>query len=551
MVGKRLTGYVLWTLGWALMACGGPQGPVAATPGEGAPDALPAEVSPSELGEQVFRFAIAARPRTMDPALVRDSMSAQVVVNAFEGLLVRDGAGQRLRLGMAADYRISEDQRVYRFVLRDDARWSDGVALTAQDFVHAWKRVLYPSTASEYAWLLTEAAQVKGAHAFNTGRSGGEDLGIRAIDAKTLEIELVEPVPYFLELLAFPTLMPIPSHRDIAGEPWCQSDAWVSNGAYVVSAASSPNRYVLVANPYHWSHETLQVEQLELHVIESDVERVAAFERGEIDWTGPQPLPLQQVHRMAERPEFRQEPYLGVEYLLLNTRSGPLADQRVRQALMMVLDRDEVLMRALSGVGQAAYGFVPPLTGYSTSVRAQRDVVAAKGLLSEAGYGEGTSFPTLTYLYPASNSNAERVAEVVVNQWQSQLGIRVGKEAVPLGELSDRIHRGDFAIARAAWAADFLDPVSFLGIWTSDSPNNSTGWKDLGYDGLLSQARSAGDRAQRFAIYAQAEALLSEHVPVIPLFYGAQTFLLANHVRGFVANRMNLHVLRELALIGR
>jgi len=499
------------------------------------------------IPQQVFRLAISGPPITYDPQLVTDNRSSQIVLNTFEGLMVFDKQSGPVKLGVAESYTVSDDKRRYEFKLRADARWSDGEPVVARDFVVAWKRALDPETASQYAWLLSRVAGIKGARDFASGRTTGENLGVTAIDDRTLAVELEQPVPFFLDLLAFPTFMPIPSHAEEAGIDWISPTDWVSNGPYVFNPQSSMIVLVLKPNPHYWDESAQNFERVEVAVIEDDRQRIAAFDAGHLDWTGPQSLPLSEIQGLAARREFRQEPSLAVEYIVFNTTTPPLDKVDVRRAIALAVDRDELVIESLEGVGNAAYGFVPPMPGFSTKVRRRTDVDKARVLLANAGFPDGEGFPELTYLYPSNNSNAKKIAEQVQKTLGDALDITIVIDDKPLDELLSTVRAGQFELARSAWVADFNDPASFLGLWESDSAQNKARWQNGTYDRLLEEAAGTADRGERYRIYEKAELLLHEEAPVSPLFYMSDTYLLNENVEGFAPHKLNVHLIRYVS----
>jgi len=489
-------------------------------------------------------MAISGPPLTLDPGLVTDNRSSQVVLNTFEGLMVFDKEAGPIKYGVAESYTVSDDGRIYEFKLRSDAKWSNGDPVTASDFVYAWTRALYPGTASQYAWLITDAARIKGAREYNTGRANVDAVGVRATDAQTLVVELDEAVPYFLDLMAFPTFAPVHKATVESGVDFTEAEHWVSNGPYVLSPDSSGRKLVLEPNKHYYDLSDLAFDRIEIAIIEDDVERIAAFDAGELDWTGPQELPLTEIQNLAARREFRQEAYLAVEYIVFNTTTKPLDDVRVRRAIGLAINRDDIVIKQLQGVGQAAYGFVPPMPGFSTEVRRKTDVDAAKKLLADAGYPDGKDFPTLTYLVPTGNRNAEAVGQLLKTQLADTLGIELVLESKPLEDLLGTVRAGEFMMTRSAWVGDFVDPASFLGLWTSDSAQNKAQWKSADYDALLDKAAAIRDRGNRYEIYEQAELMLDEAHPVTPLYYKVQTYLLRDSVEGFAPHKLNVHLLK-------
>lgn len=504
----------------------------------------PEETAEGEAESTTFRLAITDRPRSLDPGRTTDNQSAQIVFNTFEGLMAFSSGSGPVQPGLAERYTVSEDGRIYTFFLREGLTWSNGDPLTAADFEYSWKRVLNPKTSSEYTWMLTDIARIQGAEDFTTGQVTEAEVGIVALDDTTLQITLEEPVPYFIDLMGFATFMPIPRKAHTEGIDWTDPDTWVSSGPFILSPESSSRVYVLERNPNFWNADAVELDRVEVRVIEDDANRIAAFDSDKLDWTGPSDLPTAQIQNLAARPEFRQDPSLSVEYLVFNTQVEPLNQPKVREAIALAIDRDAIVISTLKAVGQPAYGFVPPIPGFSTIVRRRTNLERAQSLLAEAGFPEGAGFPKLTYLYPSTNTNARAVAEMVQIQLSEGLGIEVELVGREFAQVLDDLQRKDFQIARSGWIADFLDPASFLGLWTSDSQQNKASWSNADYDALMAQATRTLDRGERFELYAKAEAILDAELPVSPLYYSFQTYLLQPEISGFDAHRLNIHLLR-------
>lgn len=492
--------------------------------------------------ETTFRFAIGAMPRSLDPGLTTDNQSGQIVFNAFEGLTNYPAGSGAVVPGVAERWSLSDDGRIYTFFLRRDARWSNGDPVTAHDFEYAWKRVLNPETAAEYAWIMTEIALIEGAEAYNAGEGPADAVGVRALDDWTLEVRLAAPVPYFVDLTAFFTFMPVHRATVEAHETWTTPAHWVSNGPFVLSEQPDSKTFVLAKNPQYWDRESVAMERVVIKVVESDTSRLADFDAGNLDWTGPDNLPQSRVGHLRFRDDYYQDPYISLDYIMFNTRVPPLDDPRVREALALAIDRADLVTNTMKGIGLPAKGFVPPMKGYESAVQRATDVRRARELLAEAGYPGGRGFPTLTYLYPSASANAKAAGEVVQAQWKQLLGVSIELVNKEFKQVLEDQHTGNFQLSRAGWIGDYIDPSTFLGLYTSTSQQNDTGWKNERFDALMRKASLTPDREARYALYREAEQILDAEVPISPLWYAEQTYLLSPSIEGFEPHNLAVHL---------
>lgn len=498
----------------------------------------------------MLRVGNGPEPRSLDPHLSTGISAMQIQFALWEGLVRPERKSLRPRPGVATSWEASADGRVYRFTLREEAVWSDGAAVTAADFVAGWRRALDPERTTPYAEMLYV---LENAEAYHGGEAGGESLGVSAVGRKELEVRLERPVPYFLSLLLHPVWFPIPAHvADASGAmaggeagSWARPESFVGNGAFRL-VRHSPNQLVeVVRNEGYWEADQVTLRGIRFFAFSEPAAEERAFLAGQLDLTDS--LPSGRVAYYEERhPEWLEvEPYLGTYYLLLNTREGPLADERVRRALALALDR-EVLVEALLGGGQqAAGGFVPPgIAGYEESFRPERDVAEARRLLREAGYGEGSAFPELEYLFNTSESH-KRIAEAIQEMWRVELGISVRLTNQEWKTYLQRREQGDFEVARAVWIGDYVEPSTFLDLWRGD---NWAGWRSERYDSLLREAQTEPDRDRRYALYAEAEQILIGEQVIIPLYHYETVYLKQPRVENWAGNLLDWPVWTEVRL---
>lgn len=506
-------------------------------------------------GDGVFSYALVDDPETFDTAKMSGAPEGRVAFNLFEGLLMpakttegAESSKDLVRPGVAEDWSKSDDGTTYTFHLREDARWSNGEPVTADDFRFAWRRILTPGFPADYGHLFHV---IENAEAYSTGRLANfDDVGIVVKDDRTLVVRLRNAVPYFPELVSFYPFFPQPkSVVEEHGENWTRPKHIVTNGAYTLDGYRANERIELAKNENYWGADDVSIGEARLEIADDRRQVVEMYRNGELDWTGSN-LPISQIEKLQNHDDYRSEPLLGIYYVRLNVKGqdSPLAKPKVRRALSLTVDREKIVEDALNGVYSAANGFVPEtMSGYESKVELTRDVERAKRLLKEAGHPEGKGIPTVEILY-----NSEKVNRIVVSalqqQWESELGIDVSLKGTTWQTYLKRIDNLDYQVARAGWIGDYNDPMTFLGIWTSGSGNNDTGWANETYDKLITEARGTTDPAKRKELLQRAEKMLVEKGPVIPLYEYTNQMLLSKNVQGFAPHNRNIHQLRDLSL---
>lgn len=500
-----------------------------------------------------FRFALASDPETFDPARVTGVIEGRIVQQLYEGLVVVAPAGDGVAPGVAERWELMDDGVTYRFTLREDARWSNGDAVTAHDFVFAWQRILNGDVVSEYAPFLY---YIRGAEAVHEGGSpdaSGSDVhranpGFRALNRRVLEVVLHEPTPYFLQMLTYPVFFPV--HRESI-ERAGQRDAFrpgtvVSNGAYTLAEYRLQSRISLHRNERYWDAANVAFERVVAQIIVDRASATVAYQQGQVDWVAD--LPDQQIPFLAAEPGFRSHPGLGTYFFRLNTTRPPLNDLRVRRALALALDRASLCRCTINGA-QPAASMVPPMEGYPQQDLLVYDPDEARRLLAEAGYPGGAGFPTMTLLYNTSE-NHRTIAQALQDRWKVELNIDVELEnrewRVYLGAMDDL----DYDIARAGWIGDYVDPNTFLELFTADNPNNDTGYASPAYDAAVEAAKRTRDETRRRELLREAERRLLTDVPVIPLYFYRQQQLVSPRICGFESNLRDIHLVRYLAPAG-
>ncbi|HLV60268.1 MAG TPA: peptide ABC transporter substrate-binding protein [Fredinandcohnia sp.] len=503
---------------------------------------------------RVFYLGGGSEPESIDPGKSYDGPGLDVARELFEGLTRYDPATLDPIPGLAERWEVEDEGRLYRFHLRE-ARWSDGRPITAHDFEWSWKRVLDPQTAAQYAALFWD---VVGGKAYNLGRGLREAVGVRALDDRTLEVRLERPVPWFLELTAFSPFHAVPRHAvETYGGDWTRPEHIVTSGPFHLRSWTPNYQIELVKSPTYWDRDAVWLEGAVFVVSDDNHAMLRLFRAGEIDWLGPstRPPPEYLAHLRGKR-DYQEANYLGSYFYWFNLREDRNAgaafkDPRVRRALLLATDREALVEYVTKGGQRPADGIVPDIffeRGYPRPAPIPFDPEAARRLLAEAGYGPGGKpFPPIEILYNTHEAHRQ-VAEAIQAMWKRHLGIdvRIANQEWKVF-MSNRLE-GHFQLARAGWIGDFMDPYTFLSQFLSESEANEARWKNAEFDRLVLEATAERDPAKRYAMYARAEAILMEELPVLPIYYYSQQTLIAPWVEGFHPNARDIHPLRAIRL---
>ena len=497
-----------------------------------------------------FEIAVnfASEPNTIDPALNSAVDGAVMINHIFEGLYkwVDDGSGNAtLALGQAKEVTPNADKTVYTVKLRDDIKWSDGKDVIAADFVYAWQRLVDPNTAADYCYM---ADIILNANEIMAGEMDKSELGVKAIDEKTLEITLHTACPYFEEIMAFPALMPIRS--DIIeqyGDQWTFSpETYIGNGQYKM-AEWSHNEYIkLVPSETYYDVDKLGPKVIKFALMDDTNAIYAAYRSGSLNFI--QEVPVDEIPGLLSSGELKVHPYLGTYYCCFNTSKAPFDDVRVREAFSLVIDRNYIVENVTKTGQMPATAFVP--SGISDAPGAKDDFRAVGGdymdvsaekyqencerarqLLAEAGYPNGEGFPIVEYLYNTSD-NHRLIGEALQNMWQTELGVTVNLVNQEWNTFLDTRKNGDYSIARNGWIADYNDPMSFLDMWLTGGGNNDAQYSNPDYDALIMQAKSTSDLAERMSLMHQAEDILMGQDVVHAAIYFYTDKYMAQGIKG-------------------
>jgi oligopeptide transport system substrate-binding protein len=481
----------------------------------------------------------AAEPQDLDPQIVTVLSDQNLMMALFEGLTALEERTTEPVPAAAEKWESSADGLRWTFHLRPGLKWSNGEALTAGDFVAAWRRALNPALAADNAWYLYAA---KNAEAYNTGKlTDAAQLGFAAPDDHTIVITLEQPTPYLPALVSLPAWFPVnPRVLEKFGAltqrntSWTRAGNHVGNGPFRLVEWTPNARVVVEKNPFHRDALQTTLQRIIFFPIENPDVEERDFRAGQLHVTFNLPVAKIPAWREHDAAALRLDPTMQANFLRLNVTRAPLDNPKVRRALSLAIDRDTLARTVLQGSRLPAHSLTPPDTGgYTARASVGMDFEAARKLLVEAGYPGGKGLPAIEILC-RNDELMPRLAEALQAMWQRELGVRATIAPTEQKTWIQNQKTLNYSVCLAAWTADFPDPVTFLGLFTADSSYNWTGWKNPEYDRLMGQAAATLDSRQRYEIFQRAEQLLLEEAPVAPVHFGAQTYLIHSDVKGWV-----------------
>ena len=497
---------------------------------------------------QILHVSNGAEPREIDPALATGIPESHIIDSIFEGLTTTSPFDDKIHPGVAESWTVSSDGTSYVFKIRKNAKWSDGQSLTAKDFVFSWERALSPKTASEYAYQLYP---IKNAEKYNLGTlKDFKQVGVKAKDEYTLEVNLERPTHYFLLLTSFMTLLPTPEHviKKFQGLEWTRDKNIVSNGPFKVKEAKLQESIKLIANEFYWNKKDIKLKEIVIYPFDNKTTEEQNFITGKIHMTSTLPamrVPYYKSNFNNKYNPMKNFPVYGTFYFRFNTTRKPLNDPRVRQALSMVIDRSEIVQNITRRGEIPARSFTPPYASYefkgNLPIKISDEVIQeAKKLLAQAGYPGGKFMPKLNILYETDEDN-KRIAVAVQNMWKKTLGVEVGIYNEEWKVYLDSLHKLNFDIARSRWIGDYPDPNTFLECFLTNGGNNNTGWSNKNYDDLVKKAASTKDTQERLGFFQKAEEILMKEAPISPVYYYSNTHLLVDNLKLFNPKDQSFH----------
>lgn len=512
--------------------------------------ALLLAAAPAFADNSVFHRGLGNEPRTLDPHRAIGTSASVIIYDLFEGLMTVDAEGN-LTYGAAERYEVSEDGLVFVFHLRENLRWSDGTPKTAEDFVFSFRRLMDPNTAARYASFLY---LIQNGREVNTGQMETDALGVRALDARRVEVRLTNPAPFLPDLMAAVAAVAVPRHAiEAHGQQWTRPANFVGSGAYRL-IESVPQTYLLAErNPYHYDADNVAIERVFYYPLENDSASLQRYRAGELDLTLRFPPDQTQWIERNLPGHLRSSPGLGTGFILLNISRPPFDDARVRRALSLAIDREGIVTRLLDGQVEPAYSLVPPTIDNFTPQQAsfrelsmQQRLAEARSLMQAAGYGPRN--PLRVVMRYDSQDKNNNIVVAVRAMWRA-VGANMEMVNSDFGAVIADARSGNYESALYAWFAAFNDASTFLG--TLDSTNRSTNfarYANAEFDRLMAAASASPDLDERRELMQQAERIAMEDHALIPVFFYSGQRLVSPVVQGWVDNPRAANLTRYLSI---
>lgn len=503
--------------------------------------------------QQIFHWGNLAEPTDLDPHIINSVQDFNLVMTLFEGLTQYDPKDLHPIPAVAESWESTPDAMTWTFHLRANAKWSNGEALTARDFLYAFRRILSPALGAEYAYMLFH---LKNGEAFSTGKAPDfSQVGASAPDDRTLVLTLWHPVPYFAHLVSHSAFFPV--HRatvekfgkmDQRGSLWTRPGNLVSNGPFVLAEWKTNQVIRVTKSPTYWDRDTVKLNEVRIYPIENETTEEAAFRAGQLHLTAQ--VPIEKIADYQKNPSqlLYRETQLSTYFYRFNVTKPPLNDARVRRALAMAIDRKQIVERvAKGGQDPAANLTAPNIAGFTARAGLATDIPRAQKLLAEAGFPGGAGFPKIELLYNTTEGH-RKIAEAIQQMWRKNLGVDIGLYNQEAKVWNDTMRQGNYQIARFAWGGDYLDPSTFLDIMATGNGNNQTGWGNAEYDRLIELARVTADNAKRYEYFQRCEEILAAEAPIAPIYFYKRNVLMRPELKGYYGNLLDLHPMKGVYL---
>ena len=534
---KNLTAIVAAAVSAALLlsACGGSS----TTP----ESVAPGNASESSDAEKVLNVERGPSPETIDPALNSASDGSNMIIHAFEGLLKFDKNNDIVG-GLAESWEHSEDGLTWTFHLRPDLKWSDGTALTANDFVYSWKRVADPNTAAPYGYDLLNIVA-----GYEEASQGDLDkLQVEAPDDNTFVVHLSSPCVYFDKIAAFAVMVPVQQATiEAAGDSWATDPAtYITDGPYYMTEFTDGSQIVFEKNPYYWDAENITFDKIVWHLIEDANTSYTAYNQGELDFI--RHVPTEEIPTLQGNEEFHVEPLMGTYYVTFNTQKAPFDDAKVREALSLAIDRKYVAETIMQGTYSPATNFVGSGVSDAAESSSYEEVTKekygnhfdvdnydanlekAKALLAEAGYPNGEGFPAFDYLTNDADYH-KAVAEYLQSAW-AELGLTMNVNIQEWKTVTADRRSGNFDVARNGWVYDWDDPSNMINLLETTNGNNDGKYSSAEFDKLIDDARNTTDINEHYDLLHQAEQVLLKDAAMAPIAYYNEFWLQKPNLKG-------------------
>ncbi|MFZ3197059.1 MAG: peptide ABC transporter substrate-binding protein [Bacillus mycoides] len=497
-----------------------------------------ANKSETEAKKQVLNVTVSEEIPSLDTAKTMDGTSAHVMQNIFEGLYVLDDQDQPIP-AVAKSFKRSEDGKKYTFDLRKDAKWSNGDSVTANDFMFAWRRAVSHETASQYAYMLF---YVKNAKEINKGTMPLDELGVKVINDYKLEVELEQPIPYFLQLLALPIYLP--QHESFLKEQGknyaLEPSNLIYNGPFVLEKWKHEQEFQLKKNDTYWDKKKVKLEEINFQIVKDTMTAVNLYEAGDLDRV---PINSQFVDKYKGNKQLHMSSDPGIAMLRFNEKNNALANKKVRQSISLALNKDDFVAHFINNGAKPASGLVP--AGHINEETGKDfrkengdlspyDLQNAKKIWEEAKKELGVEQIKLEFL-TFEQDNAKRMAEYIKGDLEKNLqGLTIQIKQQPFKQKLQLEQTGDYEISMSNWGPDYKDPISYLELFTTGNPNNKMSYSNSRYDELIKKAKNdfVLDPEKRWEALVEAEQVLLEDAAVAPLYHIGSAYVQKDYVKG-------------------
>ncbi|MDB6006405.1 MAG: oligopeptide transport system substrate-binding protein [Prosthecobacter sp.] len=491
-------------------------------------------------------FINGAEPESIDPHIVTDQVGMRIASALFEGLCRIDEAGKP-QPGLAERWDMTPDRKTYTFHLRPDTTWSDGTALTTQDFLYSWQRILTPELGADYA---TQLYVIKNARGFHEGTlKDFTQVGVTALDDRTLRVELENPTPYFIDLCAITPFSPVPKHVvEKLGTAWIKPGSLIGNGSYTLEEWLLDDRISLRRNERYWDAANVPLKTIDSLPISEPNTAINYFLTGQADLIIDKGMvPTSLTAKLKQQPYFHTGPFLGSFFTRFSVTRAPFDNPKIRLAFSLTIDRKRITEKITQLGERIAFSLTPPGAGqnYQPPPGPEFNPTRARELLAEAGYPDGKGFPRVEYLFfykPVERN----IAVELQAMWQEHLGISVDLAKQEWKIYLNSMKEKDYRLCRSSWVGDYNDPGTFLEMFHSSNGNNRTGWASPQYDELIAAAAREPDQHQRNTLFQQAEKLLvTDDAVILPIYhYVGVQFYHADRLTGVQPNMIDDHPFR-------
>jgi oligopeptide transport system substrate-binding protein len=511
--------------------------------------------SPVKIGnrEQILHLGNGSDPQDLDPHTTTGIPESNIIKALTEGLVSIDPADLTPVPGAAESWDISDDKLTYTFHLRKSGVWSNGDPVTASDFVFSFQRILSPALGCAYAYMLF--CIENGEKYYKEEITDFSMVGVKAIDDYTLRIKLRAPTPYFLSSIHHHSWFPVHPATvlkygtiDQIGNAWTKPGNYVGNGPFTLQLWGYDKKIVVKKSDSYWDKAMVRLNEIHFYPIGDHKVEERSFRAGQLHVTSTIPLDRVPHYIDSKSPLLHIAPYLGTYYYAMNVNRPPFDNIKVRRALALAIDREKIVKYVTKGKEKPAYNFTPPETaGYTARAQIVGGPEEARKLLSEAGFPNGEGFPKTQLLYNTSDAHA-RLAAAIQHMWKTELNIHIELVNMEWKVFLATTQEKKYDISRQAWVGDYVDPNTFLDMWITGRGNNRAGYSNKKYDELLEKAATAMDQKERHEYFQEAEKLLLEEMPIIPVYFYVSKSLVKPSVKGWLPNVLDDHPYKHIHL---